>query len=386
MIDEEKIIDAFKENTYGYYGDYFLRTDEYDRAGDIIKLEKLVKIISNSTGELFDAKVCRGNGPYIECKNNSILTLLMYYINSGCTDLITETFPIHTLNPYTGLYIKLENELREKVGPLNMGKIGNNLCWFSESYDLEELANILNVFVDKIRNEVNGKEFKNAIYKHKRLVNKNTKSLINYIAYLFFLHPRLLVGRLDCRYKKDIMGGAMLTKDDILEMYVQVKKDRKDFFHNWSRNDLFEGMVGYVWKLEYTHLTGFHYHMLLFFDGSMDKQDIDRIEMLGEFWVNDITDGKGLYFNCNAKKADYKFLGIGMISHHQLEKIENLQRVASYLTKTDYYANAIVPQNGRSFGKCEILTKKIEQAEAEKRGRPRKSTLANLSNNKRIAA
>jgi hypothetical protein len=387
MIDnEENIIGAFKDKTYIYNEDYTMRTDEYDRAGDIIKLEKLVKSICNSTGELFDARECRGNGPYIVCRNKSILIQLMYYLKSGYTDLVAETFPIHTLNPYASLFIKLENELRAKVGLLDRGQFGNGLCWFSRAYDMEKLAKTLNEFADQIRNEVNGKEFKNAIYNHKRLVKKNTKSLMSYLAYLFVMHPRLLVLRVDLRYKKDIMGGAFLTEEDVMNMYRQVKKDREDFFHNWHSNDVFDGMVGYVWKLEYTHMTGFHYHTLLFFDGSKVRQDIDRTKMLGEFWANNITSGKGIYHNCNAKKPEYKFLGIGMINHYDLEKIENLKNAASYLTKTDYYANLVIKNQGRTFGKGEILTKKIEQAEAEKRGRPRKSTSPNLSNDMQTAA
>jgi phosphoribosylamine-glycine ligase len=60
--------------------------------------------------------------------------------------------------------------------------------------------------------------------------------------------------------------------------------------------------------------------------------------------------------------------------------------VKSGQDQTDYYANLVIKNQGRAFGKGEILTKKIEQAEAEKRGRPRKSTSPNLSNETQIAA
>jgi hypothetical protein len=57
-----------------------------------------------------------------------------------------------------------------------------------------------------------------------------------------------------------------------------------------------------------------------------------------------------------------------MIRYHDRELREGLKIAAGYLTKPDYYARMIVPKNGRTFGKGEILPK----PKASNRGRPRK--------------
>ena len=87
--------------------------------------------------------------------------------------------------------------------------------------------------------------------------------------------------------------------------------------------------------------------------------------MIGERWKN-ITDGNGIFFNCNQKKDQYSELGIGIINYHDTELREALEKnVAGYLTKTDYYARMIAPDNGRTFFKGVIKT------EPNNIGRPR---------------
>lgn len=56
-------------------------------------------------------------------------------------------------------------------------------------------------------------------------------------------------------------------------------------------------------------------------------------DKIGEYW-NELTDGKGSYFNCNREK--YKYKGVGMLNHSDTEKREILDKyVISYLCKDD---------------------------------------------------
>jgi hypothetical protein len=134
--------------------------------------------------------------------------------------------------------------------------------------------------------------------------------------------------------------------------------------------------VGYAWKMEYGLDKGFHFHILFFFDGSQVHKDIIIARMIGEHWEKDITGGKGLYYNCNAFKADYEEnLGIGMINHFDTELRENLiNEAAVYLIKTDLYSRVIIREregkkvkmgNARTFSRGEI------KAKSHNRGRPR---------------
>ena len=112
------------------------------------------------------------------------------------------------------------------------------------------------------------------------------------------------------------------------------------------------GMVGYVWKLEYGREKGHHYHMMFFLDGAKVRQDIVIAKLIGEYWNNVITQGKGVYYNCNGNKARYRHCGVGMIHYSEAEKLRSLKEMAAiYLTKADRYVSACMPGNNRTFGK-----------------------------------
>lgn len=195
---------------------------------------------------------------------------------------------------------------------------------------------------------------------------KNFKSVKNYINDLFDeKKDRLLVVRVDLGYGLNNREGV--TAQEAFEEYLQAKKDRESLFYNIRSNELFEYLVGYVWKLEYGLNKGFHFHMLFFFDGSKVREDVTLAKMIGEYWQNQITGGRGLYYNCNAFKDDYEKLGIGMINYYDKDLRENLiNEVAAYLVKTDLYSRVIIrdqagkkgkKDSARTFGRGEIKAK-----------------------------
>ena len=111
-------------------------------------------------------------------------------------------------------------------------------------------------------------------------------------------------------------------------------------------------MVGYVWKLEYGADKAFHYHMIFFLDESKHHQDIRIAESIGEIWKDEITNGKGIYWNCNAKKKNYeksKRIATGKIKHDDHELRENLNHMASYLTKPDYFVKLTLSDGARTY-------------------------------------
>ena len=99
----------------------------------------------------------------------------------------------------------------------------------------------------------------------------------------------------------------------------------------------------------------------------LHRQDGVLARMVGEYWRDSITAGTGRYFNCNAVKDKYKYLGIGMISFNQLDRVSALKnRVASYLTKVDYWVR-LSADSGRSF-----FRGNMPKLKTMKRGRPRR--------------
>ena len=196
---------------------------------------------------------------------------------------------------------------------------------------------------------------------------KNYQSIMDYIYNLFSRYARLLVIRLDLGYGKDVDTPCM-TENEVYAAYWQAKEDKEHLFNNMRTNQIFDHMVGYIWRLEYGEEKGFHYHCIFFFDGSKVRQDISRANMIGEYWANNINQGNGVYHNCNRRKKKYKYCGIGMINHYDTALIDNLKEyVVKYFVKPDEYLNRLMNAMniGRTFGRG------IIQERTETRGRPR---------------
>lgn len=105
--------------------------------------------------------------------------------------------------------------------------------------------------------------------------------------------------------------------------------------------------------------------MCFFFNGSKVRGDITLARRIGELWEKEITNGQGLYFNCNAITGTYTQSGIGDIHYTDQTKRAALQKAIAYITKVDAAVRLILPQGARTFGRGECVKK------MEKRGRPR---------------
>ena len=205
------------------------------------------------------------------------------------------------------------------------------------------------------------------------LNTKNYQSMCQYINNLFSRYARLLVIRLDLGYRKDV-DIRYMTENEVYAAYWQAKTDKEHLFNNTRTNQIFDNMVGYIWRLEYGIDKGFHYHCIFFFDGSKVQQDINIADMIGMYWQNVITQGRGLYHNCNRHKKKYGKCGIGMINYYDEVLINNLKLAAQYLVKPDEHLSAFMNAMniGRTFGRG------IIQEKTETRGRPRQLNQATL--------
>jgi hypothetical protein len=353
MKVENDLQKVFLENTFGYDGDKWIITDEHDHACEIVRVEKLAKRIANVESDLFYPRKDKHQGKFIFCEDTELLLYLTLYLKAGILDSITESFPTYRLNPYANCFVTQIISLKKTIGPF-LGQVRVNACWFHKSDDVDLIAKQLNQFVEAVKHELRSEAFKKKLDNFNRLLRKKLQSTKDYVDYLFKLKPELLVAGFELRYKKSLMDTILVTEEQRSEMYLNAKNDFEQFMKNWRSDPDFKGMVGYIWKLEYTQLTGFRYTLFSFFDGSATPEAVSIGNKLGQRWIG-ITNGKGLFCNYNAGKSPHKSLGIGIIKHGDLALRENLNRAANYLIKTDYYANAIASKNGRSFGKGEIL-------------------------------
>lgn len=256
-------------------------------------------------------------------------------------DTIQDYFALNTFSPYVNLFFDIANISKEK-----------------KYSDLE--------FLEHLKKGMADDSFKKDIQQKRKAISKNKNSLLRYIESLFEYRSRLLVLRIDFSYEKD--AGGFFTRADGEKIDLIFGAKNKDLLEKWSievreqRSQLIKklkkiyqkDLIGYVWKLEYGADKAFHYHMIFFLDESKHHQDVRIAESIGEIWKDEITNGKGIYWNCNAQKKNFEKNGriaTGKIKHDDKKLRENLNIMASYLTKPDYFVKLALSNDARTFGK-----------------------------------
>ncbi|TXI95340.1 MAG: inovirus Gp2 family protein [Burkholderiaceae bacterium] len=185
------------------------------------------------------------------------------------------------------------------------------------------------------------------------------KSTSTYIDQLLKNHSKIQVIRLDLSYRKEHARKASLEK--INQDFTHLLNNRR------TKPSIFENMVGYIAKREYTNDKGPHIHSVFIFDGQKVSKDAYKGDQIGEYWKNEITDGKGIFHNCNREKGTYSECALGMIDHTDETKRTVLKEKAiAYLCKEEQNIDPI-KQSGteRSF------TRGIAPRKKSNAGRPR---------------
>ncbi|PRM88644.1 YagK/YfjJ domain-containing protein [Aliarcobacter cryaerophilus] len=180
-----------------------------------------------------------------------------------------------------------------------------------------------------------------------------------YIDAQFENNSKLLVTRVDLGLKKEF--AATVTPQEINKAFENLLDNRR------SKPSIFKDNVGYIAKLEYTKSKGAHLHTIFLFDGNKVQKDAYKAKQIGDYWSNNITDGKGLYHNCNLN--DYGDThAIGMIEYSDTNKIDLLKNnVVSYLAKDEQDVKNAKAGNIVAFRRG-LMPKKSDV----KMGRPRK--------------
>lgn len=138
-------------------------------------------------------------------------------------------------------------------------------------------------------------------------------------------HSKLCVVRLDFAYKKPY------SKEVSVEEAI---KNHNRLMNNTRNNQtVFGGLVGHISKRESTEDKGAHIHEVFIFDGNKVQKDAFKGDQIGKYYVDNITKGKGTYYNCN--RNSYPEHGIGMLNHNDIEKRKNLDNALAYLSKDE---------------------------------------------------
>lgn len=192
-----------------------------------------------------------------------------------------------------------------------------------------------------------------------KIINKRLESTKEYIDALQAKYSKLCVVRVDFGYKKPHSDNIVLN--DANSDFNRMLNNRR------SKPSVFKNQVGYICLKEYTKAKGVHLHTIFMFDGNKVQKDAHMGDKLGEYW-NELTDGKGSYYNCNRKKYQYK--GVGMINHEDKDKREILDtQVTSYLCKDDEH-QSLNPVTNNS--KDRAFVRGTMPKNKSSKGRPRK--------------
>lgn len=184
------------------------------------------------------------------------------------------------------------------------------------------------------------------------------ESTCNYIDQLFENHSKIQVIRVDLGYTKEHAREASLEV---------INKDLTHLLNNRrSKPSVFRHMVGYITKREYTEDKGPHIHGLFIFNGQKVSKDAHKGDQMGGYW-GEITEGKGIFHNCNREKGKYAECALGMIDHADDAKRTVLkEKVIAYLCKEEQSVGPIKQSgNERSF------TRGISPRKKSNAGRPR---------------
>jgi hypothetical protein len=216
---------------------------------------------------------------------------------------------------------------------------------------------IFNHWIQRLRQRLRSKEFKAQLHQQGFRTARRFRRLRKNVEKLFALYSRVLVVRLDL-----LFHGREVGLDEAQQFYAK-------FVNNQRHNKLFRDLLWSVRRLDFGVIREHHhFHVVLFFDGSKVWKDAYLGEQLGEYWKK-VTNGLGHYHNCNRDKSRYKRLGIGMISHDDVERRDNLLLALAYLTKKDQLLWVPTGQKVRA-----IESGRLRDRKHSGKGRPRRST------------
>lgn len=189
------------------------------------------------------------------------------------------------------------------------------------------------------------------------------ESTATYIDDLFDVYSKMQFIRLDLSYTKEHAREASL--EEINQDLTHLLNNRR------TKPSIFENMVGYIAKREYTEDKGPHIHTLFIYDGQKISKDAYKGDQIGAYWKNEITEGKGIFHNCNREKGKYAECALGMIDHTDEAKRTLLKEKAiAYLCKDEQSVDPI-----KQSGSERSFTRGIAPRKKSNAGRPRLSDM-----------
>lgn len=217
--------------------------------------------------------------------------------------------------------------------PLVLGHRLEQTCTAPHEHKYPAMNGLLGIFLIALRQLLLSRTHQERLSRNNRESEDNYQSYCVYVDGLFACYSRLMVLRLDFSYRSEAS-------------FETAQEHFQQLLNNARHNQLFDGLVGRIVKIEYGLEKQIHLHSVWFFNGHKRKgsSDVHLAQRIGEYWCSTITHGAGTYWNCNDNRDDYRHNGIGLIEARDADKRHNLlSYVVKYLCKKD--SQEIKPRN-----------------------------------------
>lgn len=186
-----------------------------------------------------------------------------------------------------------------------------------------------------------------------RLRNANFATSCNLVNEAFAISSKVLAIRIDLGYARGTSSCIINnTNNSEKKSIFNIDKflSHLSIFLAVTNKFYSSSRLAYILKIEYGIDKGYHAHILILLNGHKHQQDISIAQKLGKSWSKDITEGLGVYWNCNANRIRYSKDAIGMIYRKDEQKREYLEKyVLTYLVKHDIPLEMLRERKFRKF-------------------------------------
>lgn len=350
-IEDEKLLMDFPEQGYSH-------PISPDQPTDLEQLTNLLILLKSTHDQVFQVK---HQHSHYQIKTGPAWEGLMRGSPRKLSELFLKStqFSVH---PYLWHYLN-------NFGDLDMNEVAS--CCYSNAHDAESLASHLNDRVESLRTDLRSHHTARSVDNHHRGYRSNLASLSGYVSDLFKRYSRLLVVRLDFGYRQGLSLNPLMAQCQAvvssrpeygfpfpqglfpLRPFVGIHQIRhhRDALLDFIRHTFGPDFCGFAWKLEYGARKGYHFHVVLFFNGANLRKDVAIGALIGNHWNSVITADQGNYYNCNASGNRYRHPCIGSQSWNNPGLQEGMGYLCAYLTKPDLYARLELGEGQRTFGR-----------------------------------
>lgn len=185
----------------------------------------------------------------------------------------------------------------------------------------------INEAIEKFRLKVKTPDVKKNINYKKYRAAKRYKSACVYLDQLFDEYTNLTFIAVDLTFPY-----ATITTDEMQRFFTKL-------IRNGKNHQALKHRVGHLYKWEYNEAKGIYCRTIFIFPAASVIDILTQIEVIHNYWNDNITNGAGTVHNAKLSKAPKEFLSTCCtIEQNNIELVKQFkERVVFYLTHMDIY-------------------------------------------------